>query len=162
MVPRDRSRVHGRHPSSGLVPNYPTWRPLAPATDLANPQEPKPNNSPKSRLYAGTTITIFLAPRVGDAKVVEATPCLPCLLLPSSLLTSKPQEHGHAGLPKPRTPDTIENSDTQLRDGGIHTKFHSRGRVQWQAVVPNLPPGPFRRASAPLPFSARSHNITIP
>ena len=63
--------------------------PLAPATDLANPQKPEPNNSPEPRLHAGTTIAILLVPRVGDAKVVEATSCcLPaCSFLPSYLTT---------------------------------------------------------------------------
>lgn len=76
--------------------------------------------------------------------------------VPCSLLTSQPQEHGHAGLAKPRTPEMIKCLATHLRDGGIHTMFHCRGRVQWLAAEPKTSsPGPFLTGSRHPPFSVR-------
>jgi len=96
------------------------------------------------------------------AKVVKA-PCV-CLAgpAPSSSFIEKPQEHGRAGLLKPQNPDTFYHLAIKLRDGGIHTKFHSRGRVQLAGRRPkNLLPRHFDRpARTPHlpPFSARSQH----
>ena len=85
---------------------------------------------------------------------------------PSSLFTSKPQEHEHAGLPKPHSPNTIEDSYIQLRGGGIYSKYHSRGHVQLLAAVPNLLPtahfGPHSDTSPHLFRSRPGRNNETP
>ena len=131
--------------------------PLAPAHGLANPHKPKPNNSPGPGRQAGTTFMPVLSPRVG-APGGKATSYL-ASPAPSSLFISRPQEHGHAGLPKAQLPSTIERLANKLRDGGIATKFHSRGRAQWLAAVPTSSPKAHFDGPPPhLPFSARSQH----
>ena len=96
---------------------------------------------------------LYACVMIGAPRWERRPPAWPALT--SSLVILKSEEHGHAGLLKAHTPNTIKRLATKRRGGGMHTKFHSGGRVQWLAAGPNLLPP----ASPAPPRSRPGNNI---